>query len=94
MGTTTPLWVRVDLGGGILPHHGDLEDTAITKILAKYKNTNTLEVDVYEIGHHGSHNGTKWGGHQDGRTCGVRGPGLTASATRNRSDVSSIAKSA
>lgn len=37
---------------------GDLEDTAIERLVDRYRNTATLDVDVYEVGHHGSHNGT------------------------------------
>jgi len=36
----------------------DLEDMAIERLVDRYRNSATLDVDVYEVGHHGSHNGT------------------------------------
>jgi competence protein ComEC len=35
-----------------------MEQPAIETLLEWYKDTPTLNADVYEIGHHGSHNGT------------------------------------
>ncbi|HYH46443.1 MAG TPA: MBL fold metallo-hydrolase [Thermoanaerobaculia bacterium] len=66
--------VRVDYGGASILVTGDLEvsdsykcdptDRAgIERILQRYANVdpNPLDVDVYQIGHHGSHNGTSPG---------------------------------
>jgi len=48
----------VDFGQSSFLFTGDLEDTAIERLVDRYRNTATLDVDVYEVGHHGSHNGT------------------------------------
>ncbi len=50
--------IRVDIGNGSLLITGDLEERAIKGLIARYQGTRWLDVDVYEAGHHGSHNGT------------------------------------
>jgi beta-lactamase superfamily II metal-dependent hydrolase len=57
--------IRVDYGDASILFTGDLEETTrtgrkagIERLVAKYKNTGLLDVDVYHVGHHGSHNGT------------------------------------
>jgi len=50
--------IRVDFGQASFLFTGGLEETAIEDLLEFYKDTPTLDVDVYEVGHHGSHNGT------------------------------------
>lgn len=50
--------LRVDLGQASLLITGDLEEAAIGDLLALHAGTDALDVDVYEVGHHGSHNGT------------------------------------
>ena len=52
------LVTRVDFGQSSFLFTGDLEDTAIERLVDRYRNSATLDVDVYEVGHHGSHNGT------------------------------------
>src|SRR5262245_32323908 len=37
---------------------GDLEETVIPTFTARYANTSMLDVDVWQVAHHGSHNGT------------------------------------
>jgi competence protein ComEC len=50
--------VRVDFGNASLLVTGDLEERAIAGLLDRYRGTRWLDVDVYQVGHHGSHNGT------------------------------------
>jgi hypothetical protein len=50
--------IRVDFGKASFSFTGDLEKPAIEALLDWYKETTTLDTDVYEVGHHGSHNGT------------------------------------
>ena len=50
--------LRVDFGQASLLLTGDMEEVAISDFLERYKNTNLLDVDVYQVGHHGSKNGT------------------------------------
>ena len=49
---------RVDFGRVALLVTGDLEDHAIHRLVQDYAGTKTLDVDLYEVGHHGSKNGT------------------------------------
>src|SRR5262249_35721018 len=37
---------------------GDLEEQALNNLVAHYRGTPALDVDVYKVGHHGSRNGT------------------------------------
>ena len=50
--------VRVDFGGSSFLFTGDLEEDAIETMVLYYENETTLDVDVYQVGHHGSHNRT------------------------------------
>lgn len=50
--------VRIDFGKSSVLFTGDMEDAAIPDFVAHYKNSQLLKVDVYEVGHHGSHNAT------------------------------------
>lgn len=48
---------RVDFGGTSLLITGDLEEVAIRDLLRRRAET-ALDVDIYQVGHHGSANGT------------------------------------
>jgi len=50
--------IRVDFGKSSLLVTGDTEEVALHDLVEKYQNTKLLDVDVYQVGHHGSHNGT------------------------------------
>jgi competence protein ComEC len=50
--------VRLDFGKASMLISGDLEDAAIPLLLAHHKGSSVLDVDVYQTGHHGSHNAT------------------------------------
>lgn len=50
--------LRVDFGEASVLVTGDLEEPAIKDMLLRYEGTGLLDVDVYEVGHHGSINGT------------------------------------
>jgi len=50
--------LRVDYGAGSLLFTGDLEDGAIDNMVDYYAGSDSLDVDVYQVGHHGSANGT------------------------------------
>jgi len=50
--------LRVDFGSASMLLTGDLEQRGIAGLLAKYKNTGVLDVDVYLVGHHGAANAT------------------------------------
>ncbi len=50
--------LRVDFGNASLVLTGDLEETGIETMLHRYQGTDHLDVDVYQVGHHGSFNGT------------------------------------
>jgi len=52
------LVVRVDFGQSSFLITGDLEEPAIETLLEWYDGTELLDIDVYHVGHHGSHNGT------------------------------------
>lgn len=52
------LVIRIDFGLASFLFTGDLETPAINTLLDYYKDTNELDVDVYQVGHHGSDNGT------------------------------------
>lgn len=49
---------RVDFGQSSFLFPGDLETPAIQTLVDYYHNTEMLDVDVYQVGHHGSYNGT------------------------------------
>ena len=50
--------VRVDFGKASLLIAGDIENAGITSMLARYRGTRLLDVDVLEVSHHGAANGT------------------------------------
>lgn len=50
--------LRVDFGNSSMLLTGDLEQRGIAGLLAKYKDTGLLDVDVYLVGHHGAANAT------------------------------------
>jgi competence ComEA-like helix-hairpin-helix protein len=50
--------IRIDFGKSSALFTGDLEEAAIPDFVLHYKNSKLLNADVYEVGHHGSHNGT------------------------------------
>ena len=52
------LVVRLDYGEASFLFPGDLQEEAIESMIEEYKNTDLLDVDVYHVGHHGSHNAT------------------------------------
>jgi len=52
------LVIRIDFGESSFLFTGDLEEPAIETLVDAYEGTGTLDVDVYHVGHHGSHNGT------------------------------------
>lgn len=51
------LVIRVGYGESSVLLTGDLEEHAIPSLLSRYPGTE-LKADVYQVGHHGSHNGT------------------------------------
>jgi competence protein ComEC len=53
------LAIRVKFGAASFLFIGDMETESIELLLDKYKNhTNVFDVDVYQVGHHGSDNAT------------------------------------
>jgi competence protein ComEC len=52
------LVLRVDFGEASVLITGDLEDVGIGSLLTRYAATSLLDTDVYQVGHHGSLNGT------------------------------------
>ena len=52
------LVLRVDFGQASVLLTGDLEEPAIKALLERTAGTRALDVDVYQVGHHGSINGT------------------------------------
>ena len=52
------LVLRVDFGEASFLFTGDLEEAGIEELLERYQDTPALDVDVYHVGHHGSHNAT------------------------------------
>ena len=52
------LVVRVDFGEASFLFTGDMEEEALETLVDYYHGTDMLDVDVWEVGHHGSHNGT------------------------------------
>lgn len=50
--------LRVDFGESSVLITGDLEDVALDDLVGRYQGTDVLDVDLYIVGHHGSHNGT------------------------------------
>lgn len=52
------LVIRIDYGEASFLFTGDLEVSGIEELISRYKGTDRLDVDVYQVGHHGSYNGT------------------------------------
>lgn len=52
------LVIRVDFGDASYLFPGDLETPGIERLLDEYRDTDLFDVDVYEVGHHGSRNAT------------------------------------
>jgi competence protein ComEC len=50
--------VRIDFGQSSILIQGDLEETAIPDFVEHYSGSNLLAANVYQVGHHGSANGT------------------------------------
>jgi competence protein ComEC len=50
--------VRVDFGAASLLITGDLQEEAIEDLIEHYQASSLLRADVYEVGHHGSANGS------------------------------------
>lgn len=52
--------IRIDFGESSFLFTGDLEEDAIDNLVEYYRGEwgGVLDVDVYQVGHHGSHNGT------------------------------------
>ena len=52
------LCIRVDFGASSILFTGDMEESALETMRVYYTGTQMLDVDVWHVGHHGSHNGT------------------------------------
>lgn len=57
-GNNQSLVIRVDFGESSFLFTGDLEETAIETLVGHWAGTGKLDTDVWEVGHHGSENGT------------------------------------
>ena len=57
-GNNKSLVTRIDFGESSFLFTGDLEEAAIETMVDYYDETEILDVDVYQVGHHGSYNGT------------------------------------
>ena len=57
-GNNKSLVIRIDFGQASFLFTGDLEEQAVETLVEYYEDTEMLDVDVYQVGHHGSHNGT------------------------------------
>ena len=53
--------VRVDFGRASFLFSGDMETRALGALVDRYAGTALLDVDVWQVGHHGSDNGTTTG---------------------------------
>jgi competence protein ComEC len=49
---------RIDFGAASLLITGDLQEEGINDLVEHYRGTSLLDTDVYQVGHHGSHNAT------------------------------------
>lgn len=49
---------RIDFGAASLLITGDLQEEAIEDLIEHYRGSTLLDTDVYQVGHHGSHNAT------------------------------------
>lgn len=50
--------LKIEFGASSLLLTGDAEEPAMKKMIEKYAQTNMLDIDIYQLGHHGSKNGT------------------------------------
>ncbi|QDZ06420.1 MBL fold metallo-hydrolase [Sphingomonas panacisoli] len=57
-GNNHSLVIRIDFGASSFLFTGDMEDTALDTLVARYAGTFMLDADVWAVGHHGSYNGT------------------------------------
>lgn len=57
-GNNKGIVIRVDYGESSFLFTGDMEEHAIDTLVDFYVGTPMLDVDVYQVGHHGSYNGT------------------------------------
>lgn len=57
-GNNHSIVIRVDFGDTSFLFTGDLQEAAIEDLVLAYSDSDTLDVDVYQVGHHGSHNAT------------------------------------
>lgn len=49
--------LRLDFGKASFLMSGDLQEEGIEELLAKQRGSGALDVDIWEVSHHGSHNG-------------------------------------
>lgn len=56
-GNNMSLVIRIDYGEASFLFTGDMQDPAIETLVHYYHGTNMLDVDVWEVGHHGAENG-------------------------------------
>jgi len=49
--------LRIDFGRASFLVSGDLEEDAIDSLIEKHRQTKALDIDVWEVSHHGSNNG-------------------------------------
>lgn len=52
------LVVRIDFGESSFLFTGDMQEPGLALMLDYYRGTDVLDADVYNVGHHGSHNAT------------------------------------
>ena len=52
------LVIRIDFGQASFLFSGDLQEPAIETLVDYYASTSLLDTDVFQVGHHGSHNAT------------------------------------
>ncbi len=57
-GNNQSLVIRVDFGKASFLFTGDMEDTALETLVNHWGASGELDTDVWEVGHHGSYNGT------------------------------------
>ena len=56
-GNNQSLVIRVAYGKAKFLFTGDMEEPAIESLVTRYQNSDLLDVDLWEVGHHGSQNG-------------------------------------
>ncbi|RNC81004.1 MAG: MBL fold metallo-hydrolase [Phycisphaera sp.] len=52
------LVIRVDFEESSFLFSGDLQEQSIETLVEYYQGTDTLDIDIHQVGHHGSHNAT------------------------------------